>query len=319
VSLEQAFLRDVNERPHDDTPRLVYADWLDDNGRPERAEFIRVQCRLAELPTGHPERPALKKRERALRKKNGKEWRQPLPPPYRSGPFFRGFVTPRLCIHASPWVTEHFLTPEFLPPDCAPLWEAWVAGYWAPEGVDLVSHPALDRLIGVWVKALPEDLLGRLVTSPRSRHLTTLSATLIGFGPGAAGAIGESPHLGRLTSLHLSCNPLGPAGGRALAAAPHLRRLRDLDLSAAQLGDEGVLALAGSPVLDTVVRLHLTNNGLTDRAADALLESPHLANVRHRILWSAAFSDGRWKALQKRFGKRLVPGAAGPTPEAPNA
>lgn len=29
--------------PNDDLPRLVYADWLEENGEPERAEFIRSQ------------------------------------------------------------------------------------------------------------------------------------------------------------------------------------------------------------------------------------------------------------------------------------
>src|SRR3982750_4314118 len=28
--------------PDEDTPRLVFADWLDEHGEPERAEFIRV-------------------------------------------------------------------------------------------------------------------------------------------------------------------------------------------------------------------------------------------------------------------------------------
>ena len=39
---EPDFLRAIRENPADDAPRLVYADWLDENGRPERAEFIRV-------------------------------------------------------------------------------------------------------------------------------------------------------------------------------------------------------------------------------------------------------------------------------------
>lgn len=40
-------LRAVCESPDDDTPRLVFADWLDEHGDPERAEFIRVQIALA--------------------------------------------------------------------------------------------------------------------------------------------------------------------------------------------------------------------------------------------------------------------------------
>jgi uncharacterized protein (TIGR02996 family) len=43
-------LRAVLVAPEDDAPRLVYADWLDEHGEPERAEFIRVQIRLARWP-----------------------------------------------------------------------------------------------------------------------------------------------------------------------------------------------------------------------------------------------------------------------------
>jgi uncharacterized protein (TIGR02996 family) len=37
---DDAFLRAILEAPHDDAPRLVYADWLDD-GQSQRAEFVR--------------------------------------------------------------------------------------------------------------------------------------------------------------------------------------------------------------------------------------------------------------------------------------
>ena len=42
----EPFLAAVCAAPADDTPRLVYADWLDDHDHPDRAEFIRVQIRL---------------------------------------------------------------------------------------------------------------------------------------------------------------------------------------------------------------------------------------------------------------------------------
>ena len=44
-----ALLAAIYHNPHDDTPRLVYADWLEENGDEARAEFIRVQCRIAAL------------------------------------------------------------------------------------------------------------------------------------------------------------------------------------------------------------------------------------------------------------------------------
>jgi uncharacterized protein (TIGR02996 family) len=36
----------VLDRPDEDTPRLVLADYLDDHGQPARADFIRVGCHL---------------------------------------------------------------------------------------------------------------------------------------------------------------------------------------------------------------------------------------------------------------------------------
>jgi uncharacterized protein (TIGR02996 family) len=46
---DQALLAAVLAAPDDDAPRLIYADWLDEHGQAERAEFIRVQCELARV------------------------------------------------------------------------------------------------------------------------------------------------------------------------------------------------------------------------------------------------------------------------------
>ncbi len=46
----RALLAAVCAAPGDDLPRLVLADWLDEHGEHERAEFIRVQCDLAKIP-----------------------------------------------------------------------------------------------------------------------------------------------------------------------------------------------------------------------------------------------------------------------------
>lgn len=44
---ETAFLAAICANPADDTARLVYADWLQEQGQEERAEFIRVQVAIA--------------------------------------------------------------------------------------------------------------------------------------------------------------------------------------------------------------------------------------------------------------------------------
>jgi uncharacterized protein (TIGR02996 family) len=41
---EEAFIRAILDRPGEDTPRLVYADWLDDHGHPARAAFLRTEA-----------------------------------------------------------------------------------------------------------------------------------------------------------------------------------------------------------------------------------------------------------------------------------
>lgn len=48
----EALLSAVIATPKDDLPRLVFADWLEENGEAERAEFIRVQCQISEGKEG---------------------------------------------------------------------------------------------------------------------------------------------------------------------------------------------------------------------------------------------------------------------------
>lgn len=49
MSEQAAFIKAIVQSPDDDLPRLVYADWLEENGSSDRAEFIRVQCRIEEI------------------------------------------------------------------------------------------------------------------------------------------------------------------------------------------------------------------------------------------------------------------------------
>jgi uncharacterized protein (TIGR02996 family) len=49
VSDRCTLFANVLNQPADDTARLVLADWLDEHDEPERAEFIRVQCRMHQL------------------------------------------------------------------------------------------------------------------------------------------------------------------------------------------------------------------------------------------------------------------------------
>jgi uncharacterized protein (TIGR02996 family) len=86
-----AFLRSILENPDDDTPRLVYADWLEERDDP-RGEFIRVQCRLEKMGGDDPLRSDLEARERDLLARHVEGWVGPLRPWLTGWKFRRGFV-----------------------------------------------------------------------------------------------------------------------------------------------------------------------------------------------------------------------------------
>ena len=91
-------LRAIAAAPNDDLPRLVYADWLDENGQDVRAEFIRVQCQIAGLEAdrdkARPAHAVLWDRQNELRREHLAELLGPLAELGTDGrvTFDRGFV-----------------------------------------------------------------------------------------------------------------------------------------------------------------------------------------------------------------------------------
>lgn len=89
---EQGLLQAILAAPGEDAPRLIYADWCEENGDPERAEFIRVHCEIAARfgvpidgsPVATGDRAAdqdeirLRRRERELKDANYGRWLVPV-------------------------------------------------------------------------------------------------------------------------------------------------------------------------------------------------------------------------------------------------
>ena len=69
-----ALLKRCRETPADDMPRLVLADWLDENGDADRAAFIRVQIALSHPSADGGRHRELKALERALLTAHFEEW-----------------------------------------------------------------------------------------------------------------------------------------------------------------------------------------------------------------------------------------------------
>src|SRR5947209_8653258 len=86
MSEREAFMRAICDSPEDDTPRLVFADWLDEHGDQNdrtRAAFIRVQCEVARLATDNDQCKALTARARELQGRFSERWLGELPVPDR--------------------------------------------------------------------------------------------------------------------------------------------------------------------------------------------------------------------------------------------
>src|SRR5215207_7697089 len=47
LSQHESFLRAIYDAPDDDTPRLVYADFLEEHGDADKAAYIRYECEAA--------------------------------------------------------------------------------------------------------------------------------------------------------------------------------------------------------------------------------------------------------------------------------
>ena len=88
----EKLLRAVIAAPDDDGPRLVYADWFDEQGQPERAEFIRVQCYLDRLPGDETRRKDLQTREAELLGRFGWAWAEEFGTEISEWQFHRGFI-----------------------------------------------------------------------------------------------------------------------------------------------------------------------------------------------------------------------------------
>jgi uncharacterized protein (TIGR02996 family) len=247
VSDADGLLQDILDNPDDDGPRLVYADWLEEHGDPDRAAFIRIQIEAARLQLEKALRPSLHERGRELLERHRGEWLRDVPPPLRKDfAFERGFVG---------WLYCSAL--EFL------------------RGAERLfrRNPVRSVRLKYATRRLAE-----LAACPYLARLSRINFYAAGNRIDGAGASAffASPYLGGLARLELNGSEIGPRGAAALAACRHLAGLRHLDLTYNRLGDAGAAALAASPYLGNLEHLTLFGNFIGDAGAAALANSPHL-------------------------------------------
>lgn len=259
------FLRRITENPEDDTARLVYADWLEENGQAERAEFIRIQIEIANRPEDDPEQRLLNRRANHLwagRPLDNPFWQAPFPLPRGAefGDPVRGFVDRITCqnIEVLKSISRELI--ETSPVRTLRLVEVANAKVLA-DSVQLFSIRRLS-LIQCGISA---DQLVQLLESPFLANLTALDLDNNFLQSAAVERLLRSPVERQLRELWLGGNRLGDAGVASLASPGYLSQLESLDLSQNGIGTTGVEALARVQHWRRLKLLNLRGNGLSKR------------------------------------------------------
>jgi uncharacterized protein (TIGR02996 family) len=322
ASTEAGFLRAILAEPDDDAHRLVYADWLDENGQPERAEFIRLQIERARLPRNDPKRQQPGERERALLEAHGKRWLEPL---WAAG--FRRYLSNENLNYAAfdRGLPAHAYCEmgEFV---------RWGNGIW--RAAPITSLRLNDSFGGHRPDDETERLLRAVAARPEVAHITALDLNESGLRPQDVHVLLSSRHWKRLRDLSLSDNGLGDEGARVVAGLRGLPSLTELNIEHNGIGDEGVAALASSRVagrlrclvlsgnnfgdagaaslaasrrLRNLQELHLLYGRFGDAGARALAASPHLVNLTQlTVFLNDVMTDAGRAALRERFGDRVI-------------
>jgi uncharacterized protein (TIGR02996 family) len=245
--VRQAFLAEILANPEDDTPRLVYADWLTDHGSAQ-GEFIRVQCERARLAEEDERQEELAERERELEEVGW--WEPPRP---------KGVIG---------WTCERGL-----------IAGAQVERDWFFDHAEEVFRSALLRslhLVRQGYRPFPPEKLEVFSTLAEVALLRKLDVSDIGLGPEHLEVLLASPRLANLTSLNLRDAFLEP---HLLVEAPCLARLTALNLSGCEVWDDQLEALRAAPFFPNLVELrldrsHPESHGLTDAGLEALTRTP---------------------------------------------
>ena len=259
-----ALLAAIRANPDEDAPRLMYADWLDENlpdktpspaaGPSARAEYIRVQCRLAGLPFDEPDYPELLERQDDL----------------------------------ADWLGSHVPDKEKEPD--LPKWFDWYGDFdggesrtydrgfpWEIEYQDYDDKPSvnIDRITANLPKVFAKSTVRAL--SMEEAYGSEIVGILA--DPSAAGLRGFS--LASMSDNDESDDDDDRLAVRAIATSPHLANLRHLSLDIETDADGlKLLAKANFAALESFV---LDSAGSTE--LKAIGGAKWFRNLRSLRLW----------------------------------
>jgi uncharacterized protein (TIGR02996 family) len=303
MSDREALLRAIVAAREEDTPRLAFADWLDEHGNEDdrlRAEFIRVQIALLRLDAHSRAWRQAEARHKELADLR-RRW-VPLEladcPLYRVYEFERGFVG-----HIQVYVQARI---EGLPGTpithrYADFADGWFAA--APitsvglfrDGLGsdgsirgLLEHPTFRhvRRFDLTDCPLRTAEVRRLADAPNATGLRELVLTGSGIDSQSVRTLARRSGFTDLARLDLSrTQHVAPDALTELLDSARLGRLTDLNLGTnPHLGDETAALVAGSLVAPRLKRLNLSGCSIGPVGVRALLEDDRLARLESLVL-----------------------------------
>jgi uncharacterized protein (TIGR02996 family) len=311
---DRAFLDAIIEDPEDDTPRLVYADWLDEQGDSKRAELIRLQIELPTLLENTRRQRQLEQREKQLVPDQLAAWCRQLKLADDQIRLKRGFPEQvtlsavRFCKRAADLVRQ---TPGMELNLDEPLTRAGMRKLADCEQLRSVRRLNLARC------AVEADVVAALLASKYLTQVRELNLQGCSLSDGSVlAAVAEAaPRLPGLENLDLTenrleddhlvpllgstlmaqlkqlrlafYNPIGNATLERLAAAPSLARLAHLDMSSSKVTAGGLKALLEAPTLTSLKHLYLGGTRVGNAGARLLAESPASRSLRYLSLADA--------------------------------
>jgi uncharacterized protein (TIGR02996 family) len=278
MAFPDAFLATILERPDDDGPRMVYADWLEENGRTEQAEFIRLQ-----LAGQDPDRTM------HLAREHGTRWAGPIAKHVYSFGFHRGFVE-EVTISAAGFVMLAEGLFRY-----APIRLARIIG----AGGALKQLVRVPQLANLRALHLTDCHIGDAGAHMLARCDLLLNLTSLRLGNNLIGDEGveelaNSRILTKLDSLVLRRNLVSDNGARWLATSDSLRNLSNLDLAENLIGESGARAFAASDQLTNLRHFDLSGQYRGDGLGNMRLRGrPSPLQPKHQ------------QALAERFGPQV--------------
>jgi uncharacterized protein (TIGR02996 family) len=231
----EPFLRAICEAPDDDAPRLVFADWLDETGDSDRADFIRLHIQLAR----EPDAEGLERRCKELFRQHWARWVAELPD--------TAILWAEMANPLGSYLPLLFDSHE-RPARMGDTWDQnlpsfrdWHRGF--PATVFIQGH--IDPFLSSadWIAAYvpvrrvrlrglddPDSAIRMLTGTPVFGKLRELFAPGLFPSDHAAVALANSPHATGLRQVSLVAERLTDRGGRGFAESPYLGGLEMLHL-----------------------------------------------------------------------------------------